>query len=138
VRFAVSDFAAQLARIANGDPPLMLVGNLDANRDFLDVRDVCAAYADVLEGGGSAGEVYNVCSGVAISIKDVLRQLIMIARVPVEVRDDPERMRPADLELSVGSAAKLHAATGWQPRIALAQTLRAVYDDARDRTVVLS
>jgi GDP-4-dehydro-6-deoxy-D-mannose reductase len=137
-RFAVADFAAQLARIANGDEPLLLVGNLDAQRDFLDVRDVCAAYADLLEGGGVAGEVYNVCSGIAVSMKDVLRQLIMIARVPVEVRDDLDRMRPADLPISVGSAEKIHAATGWQPRIPLAATLRAVYDDARDRVAVPS
>jgi GDP-4-dehydro-6-deoxy-D-mannose reductase len=137
-RFAVADFAAQLARIASGGEPRLLVGNLDASRDFLDVRDVCAAYAVLLEGGGAAGEIYNVCSGVATSMKEVLRQLITIARVPVEVRDNPERMRAADIPVSVGTAAKLHEATGWLPRIPLGATLRAVYDDARERLAVVS
>jgi GDP-4-dehydro-6-deoxy-D-mannose reductase len=135
-RFAIPDFAAQLARIASGAEPRLSVGNLDASRDFLDVRDVCAAYAALLEGGGAAGEIYNVCSGVATTMKDALRQLITIAHVPVEVREDPGRMRPADIPLSVGTAAKLHAATGWEPRIPLGATLRAVYDDARSRVVL--
>jgi len=135
-RFAVADFAAQLARIASGGTPQLVVGDLDACRDFLDVRDVCAAYALLLEGNGTAGEIYNVCSGVATSMKEVLRRLIMIARVPVEVRDDPERMRAADIPLSVGTAAKLRDATGWSPAIPLGATLRAVYDDARSRVAV--
>jgi GDP-4-dehydro-6-deoxy-D-mannose reductase len=137
-RFAVADFAAQLARVASGAEPRLLVGNLDASRDFLDVRDVCAAYAVLLEGGGSPGEIYNVCSGVATTMKDLLRRLITIAHVPVEVRDNPERMRAADIPLSVGTAAKLHEATGWAPRIPLSTTLRAVYDDARSRLAVPS
>lgn len=137
-RFAVADFATQLARVASGGEPQLLVGNLDASRDFLDVRDVCAAYAVLLEGGGRPGEIYNVCSGVATTMKEVLRQLITIAHEPVEVRDNPERMRAADIPLSVGTAAKLHAATGWVPRIPLSATLRAVYDDARSRLAVVS
>jgi GDP-4-dehydro-6-deoxy-D-mannose reductase len=137
-RFAVADFATQLARVASGGEPQLLVGNLDASRDFLDVRDVCAAYAVLLEGGGRPGEIYNVCSGVATTMKEVLRQLITIAHVPVEVRDNLERMRAADIPLSVGTAAKLHAATGWVPRIPLSATLRAVYDDARSRLAVVS
>jgi len=99
------------------------------------VRDVCEAYADLLEGTGEAGEVYNVCSGTATTIREVLRALITIAGVPVEVREDPERMRPADVPLSVGDAAKLRGATGWAPRIPLQAALRAVYDDARTRLV---
>jgi GDP-4-dehydro-6-deoxy-D-mannose reductase len=71
-------------------------------------------------------------------MKEVLRQLITIAHVPVEVRDNLERMRAADIPLSVGTAAKLHAATGWVPRIPLSATLRAVYDDARSRLAVVS
>ncbi len=138
VRFAVADFASQLARIASGGERLMLVGNLEASRDFLDVRDVCAAYAGLLEGNGAPGEIYNVCSGVATTMKEVLRRLIMIGRVPVEVREDPERMRAADIPLSVGTAAKLRDATGWTPSIALGATLRAVYDDARSRLAVPS
>ncbi len=132
-RFAVAGFAAQIARAAAGGGPLVRVGNLDAARDFLDVRDVCAAYALLLEGAGEPGELYNVASGTATPLKDVLRQLVQIARVPVEIREDPARMRPADVPLSAGDAAKLRAATGWAPRIPLPAALRAVYDDARER-----
>jgi GDP-4-dehydro-6-deoxy-D-mannose reductase len=129
-RFAVAAFAAQIARVAAGGDPLVLVGNLDASRDFLDVRDVCDAYVTLLEGGGEAGEIYNVCSGKATTMKEILRQLVMLARVPVEVREDPARMRPADVPVSVGDASKLRRATGWAPRISFPAALRAVYDDA--------
>ena len=95
--------AAQLAAIAAGGPPLLLVGNLEAERDFLDVRDVVAPTSRWLA-DGERGEIYNVCSGRAVAIRDVLRELITIASVPVEVRDDPERMRPSDLPLFVGNA----------------------------------
>ena len=132
-RFAVAAFAAQLARAAAGEGHVVRVGNLEAARDFLDVRDVCAAYALLLEGAGEAGEIYNVCSGTATTLREVLRRLIEIAGVAVEVRQDPERMRPADVPLSLGDAAKLRAATGWAPRISLAAALRTVYDDARAR-----
>ncbi len=132
-RFAVAGFAAQVARAAAGHGPLIRVGNLDAARDFLDVRDVCAAYALLLEGAGEPGELYNVAGGTATALKDVLRQLVQIARVPVEIREDPARLRPADVPHSAGDASKLRAATGWAPRISLAAALRAVYDDARER-----
>lgn len=132
-RFALAGFAAQLARAAAGAGPLLQVGNLEASRDFLDVRDVCAAYALLLEGGGSAGEIYNVASGVATPLREALRRLILLAGVPVEVRTDPARMRPSDVPVSVGDAAKLRAATGWVPRITFDEALRAVYEDARSR-----
>jgi GDP-4-dehydro-6-deoxy-D-mannose reductase len=131
-RFAVAGFAAQLARIGAGSPPQMHVGNLDAQRDFLDVRDLAAAYVALLE-SGAPGEAYNACSGRPVAIKDVLRELIGIARIAVEVREDPARMRPSDLPLSYGDPAKLAAATGWQPRTALAASLRDAYEDARGR-----
>jgi GDP-4-dehydro-6-deoxy-D-mannose reductase len=125
-RFAVASFASQLANIAAGAPPLLYVGNLEARRDFLDVRDVVRAYVALAQGGRS-GEIYNVCSGTARSMRDVLRELIIAAHVPVEVRDDPERMRPSDAPLSVGDAGKLRAATGWEPRIAFSATIRDIY-----------
>jgi GDP-4-dehydro-6-deoxy-D-mannose reductase len=137
-RFAVAAFAAQIARAASGDDPVVRVGNLEASRDVLDVRDVCEAYALLLEGGGAPGEVYNVCSGTATPMRELLRRLIEIARVPVEVREDPARMRPADVPVSVGDPAKLRAATGWSPRIPLAAALRAVYDDALARAATAS
>jgi GDP-4-dehydro-6-deoxy-D-mannose reductase len=121
-----------LAAIAAGGPKLMHVGNLSAERDFLDVRDVAEAYVALLA-NGRPGDVYNICSGQAVRIQEVLRQLITIARVPVEVRDDPERMRPSDVPIVVGDGSKMRAATGWAPRRPLAETLRDVYADARER-----
>ena len=132
-RFAVAAFAAQIARAAAGTDPVVRVGNLEASRDVLDVRDVCEAYALLLEGAGASGEIYNVCSGTATTMREILRRLIEIAHVAVEVREDPARMRPADVPVSVGDAAKLRETTGWAPRIPLAAALRAVYDDARAR-----
>ena len=129
-RFAVVAFAMQIARAAAGGGPRVLVGDLSPSRDFLDVRDVCEAYALLLEGRGSPGEIYNVCSGTATTMREILRRLIELARVPVEVREDPARMRPADVPVSVGEASKLREATGWAPRIPLVAALRAVYEDA--------
>jgi GDP-4-dehydro-6-deoxy-D-mannose reductase len=129
-RFVVASLAYQLARIADGAERQMYVGNLAAARDFLDVRDVCEAYLTLARRGEGA-QVYNVCSGRAVTIRDVLRELIAIARVPVEVREDPARVRATDTPLSVGSNEKLRAATGWQPRLALTRSLRDVYEAAR-------
>ncbi|HTU82046.1 MAG TPA: GDP-mannose 4,6-dehydratase, partial [Candidatus Acidoferrales bacterium] len=125
-RFVVPSFARQLANVAAGAPPQLFVGNLDAKRDFLDVRDVVRAYA-ALARDGDSGEIYNVCSGNAVAIRDVLRELVAIARVPVEIRQDPQRMRPLDVPLFVGSAEKLTQRTGWRPAIALPQSLRDLY-----------
>jgi GDP-4-dehydro-6-deoxy-D-mannose reductase len=136
-RFAVPAFAKGLARIANGAPPVLMVGNLEAKRDFLDVRDVVAAYI-ALARDGAAGEIYNVCSGRSVSMTEILRQLITAAHVAVEIREDPELRRPSDNPLSVGDNSKLRAATGWQPRFSLAQTLRDVYAEARDRLAAVS
>lgn len=130
-RFAVASFALQLARIAEGAPAQMLVGNLDAKRDFLDVRDVVRAYV-ALARDGVNGEIYNVCSGEARSLKSILGELIAIARVAVEVRDDPTRMRPADTPLLVGSNEKLRKATGWQPTISMTRSLRDIFAAALD------
>ncbi len=132
VRFVVASSAAQLARIAAGGPPLLLVGNLETARDFLDVRDVVRAYV-ALAREGESGQIYNVCSGRAVAIRDVLRELIAIARVPVEVREDPARTRGADIPLSVGDPAKLRAKTGWEPHIPLVRSLRDVYAAAQKR-----
>ncbi len=125
-RFAVPAFAAQLARIARGAEPVLLVGNLQARRDFLDVRDVVDAYAQLAR-TGQTGEVYNVCSGAAVSMREILGELVRIAHVPVEVREDPARMRPADVPVLYGSNEKLRSATGWSPRIPLHKTLQDVY-----------
>ena len=129
-RFAVSSFATQLAEIANGAAPVLSVGNLGAQRDFLDVRDVVSAYAALAQSGES-GEIYNVCSGRPTSMTEILRLLIGIAHVPVEVREESNRLRPSDNPVSYGDNTKLRAATDWEPRYTLAQSLRDVYNEAR-------
>lgn len=125
-RFVVPAFAAQLAAIARGGEPVLHVGNLEPRRDFLDVRDVVDAYA-LLAARGEPGAIYNVCSGSAISVREILGELIRIARVAVEVREDPQRMRTSDVPVLYGSNEKLRGATGWSPRIALTRTLQDVY-----------
>ncbi|MBV9232816.1 MAG: GDP-mannose 4,6-dehydratase [Candidatus Eremiobacteraeota bacterium] len=127
--FAVASFAAQLAGIARGASPQLLVGDLAAARDFLDVRDVVDAYV-ALARDGERGEAYNVCSGRAVAMRDILRELIGLARVPVEVREDPRRMRASETPLSVGDPSKLRDRTGWTPKVALTQSLRDVYESA--------
>lgn len=131
-RFVVAGFAAQLAKIAAEGSGTLWVGNLKAKRDFLDVRDVVAAYALLLE-RGQAGETYNVCSGTAVGIDEVLRELINVARVPVEVREDPERMRPSDVPVFYGSSERLQRQTGWKPSISLRASLRAIYEAAAQK-----
>jgi len=136
-RFVVPSFARQLAEIAAGAPALLSVGNLASERDFLDVRDVAGAYVALLANGRSGG-VYNVCSGHAVAIREVLRQLITIARVAVEVRDDPARMRPSDIPVLCGDATKLRAETGWTPQFTLAASLRDIYADACARVAAVA
>jgi GDP-4-dehydro-6-deoxy-D-mannose reductase len=133
-RFAVAGFAAQLARIAAGGAAQLYVGNLEAKRDFTDVRDVVRAYV-ALARDGKSGEAYNVCSGVARSMRDVLGELIVAAHVPVEVRTDPARMRPSDIPVFVGQNAKLRAATRWEPAVPFRESIRDIYEAARTTIV---
>lgn len=128
--FAVPAFAQRLARIAGGSERVLNVGNVESERDFLDVRDVVGAYI-ALADRGSPGEIYNVCSGAAVKMREVLRRLVNIAGVPVEIREDPELVRGADVMRSVGDPSKLKRTTGWSPRISLADSLREVYEEAR-------
>ena len=125
-RFVVASFAKQLARIARGAEAVIHVGNLTARRDFLDVRDVVAAYL-ALADRAPAGEVYNVASGRPIAIQEMLRLLIEAAHLPVEVREDPERFRPADVPVAYGDTTKTREATGWEPSIPLGVTVRETY-----------
>lgn len=131
--FAESAFARQIVEVEVGRrPPVLDVGNLEAVRDFSDVRDVVKAYWALLD-RGDAGDVYNVCSGQGIRIRDVLEKLVAAAGVKVEVRVDPERLRPADVPVLVGSPAKLQAATGWEPRHSLDQSLSDLLQYWRER-----
>jgi GDP-4-dehydro-6-deoxy-D-mannose reductase len=126
--FVTSNFARQLIEIELGRrEPVMHVGNLDAVRDFSDVRDVVRAYALVLE-KGTPGEVYNIASGQGIKIKDLLEKLVDMTRVRVEIKQDPNRLRPSDVQLLIGSPEKFQKATGWKPEIPFDQTLKDLMD----------
>lgn len=130
--FVCSNFAHQVASIEAGlQDAVIRVGNLEARRDFTDVRDMVRGYVAALE-KGTPGEVYNICRGESHSIRQVLDLLLEMARLDVRVDPDPERMRPSDVPVLEGSAARFQAATGWQPRIAFEQTLRDLLDFWRD------
>ena len=121
--FVVSDFAKQVAEIEKGlREPVLRVGNLEAERDFMDVRDTVVAYRMVM-GKGAHGVSYNVCSGRAVSIKSILDTLLGFATVDVEVRKDPEKDRPSDIPVLVGDNSKIQKEIGWEPRIPLEKTL---------------
>jgi GDP-4-dehydro-6-deoxy-D-mannose reductase len=113
------------------------VGNLDAVRDFADVRDVVRAYWLLLE-RGEPGAAYNVCTGRGRSIRELLEILLAASSERVEVEVDPERLRPSDTPVQVGDPSRLLAATGWTPRIPIEQTLRDLLDDWRARIRVAS
>jgi GDP-4-dehydro-6-deoxy-D-mannose reductase len=131
--FAEASFARQIAEIEAGQrPPVVEVGNLDAVRDFTDVRDVVRAYWLLLE-RGTPGQVYNVCSGVPLRVRTILETLIALARQPIEVRVDPKRLLHVDMPAVYGDASKLKAATGWEPRFGLEQTLGDLLEDVRAR-----
>lgn len=131
--FAESSFARQIAEIEAGQrAPVLEVGNLDAVRDYSDVRDVVRAYWALFE-HGLAGQVYNVCSGVGVRIGTLLERLLALSGARVEVRQDPARLRPADLPALVGNPARLRTATGFTARHALDATLCDLLDYWRQR-----
>jgi GDP-4-dehydro-6-deoxy-D-mannose reductase len=131
--FAESSFARQLAEIEAGRrAPAIEVGNLDSVRDFCDVRDVVRAYWGLVE-KGQTGEVYNVCSGTGVRLRDLLRMLIEASGLSVEVRVDPARLRPSDVPELVGDPGRIRAAIGWAPRIPLERSLGDLLDHWRER-----
>lgn len=126
--FSVPSFARQIALIESGRAePAIRTGNLDARRDLTDVRDVVDAYERLMT-TGTRGRAYNVCSGQAVRIGDVLDDLIRLSHATVRVERDPERLRPSDAPLVVGNPARLQAELGWRPRYDLATTLRDTLD----------
>lgn len=127
--FVVPDFASQLAAIKLGQqPPVISVGNLDAQRDFSDVRDIIRAY-QLLAEAGQPGEPYIICSGQPVSIHYLLNVLIETAGIPVEITYDPARMRPSDTPCLYGSHAKISRHTNWKPEIHLRQSLEDAFAD---------
>ena len=130
-QFVASSFARQIAMIEAGlQEPVLRHGNLQAQRDFTDVRDVVRAYWLILN-QGEPGDVYNVGSGRAVSIQRLLDILLGMSRVPIRTEVDPARMRPVDIPVIVSDYSKLERATGWRPRIPLEQTLADILEDWR-------
>jgi GDP-4-dehydro-6-deoxy-D-mannose reductase len=133
--FVLPSFARQMCEMKAGLREAVLeVGNLDVRRDFLDVRDVCAAYEALLE-RGQRGETYNVCSGRSRRLHDLVERLSELAGVDVEIKVDPQRLRPVDMPELRGDGAKIEAATGWKPTIEMDDTLRSLLDYWSGRVV---
>ncbi len=131
--FVTSNFAKQVASIEAGlQEPVLRVGNLDAVRDFTDVRDMVRAYWLAVT-KGRPGEVYNLASGNGITIRQLLDQLLALAKVEVRVETDPARLRPSDVEVLIGDASKFRGDTGWEPRIPFSQTLADLLEYWREK-----
>jgi len=132
--FVCADFARQIARIElRLDAPVLRVGNLDAARDFLDVRDVVAAYRLVLE-RGAAGSVFNVCSGRVWRIADLLQILLGHAVIKIKVEVEVARHRPIDIPVLLGDPGRLVRETAWAPQRAMETTLNDLLEYWRVRT----
>lgn len=131
--FVTSSFAKQVAEIEAGKrEPVIMVGNLEAKRDFSDVRDMVRAYLLAAE-KGKPGEVYNICSGKAWKIGDVLDIILGLTQTRIQVKKDPKRMRPSDVPMLLGDASKFKALTGWEPEIKFEQTIEDLLNYWRGR-----
>lgn len=118
--FMISDFASGIAEIEAGQKEKLSVGNLTSARDFTHVKDASRAIRFITEKGKS-GEVYNICSGKTYTAEEVLDKLINLAKVRIDVKQDPSRMRPSDTPIVCGNHGKLTAHTGWEPKLDLDQ-----------------
>ncbi len=131
--FVCSDFAKQIVDIERGDrEPVMYVGNLEAMRDFTDVRDTVKGYWLALE-KGKAGEVYNICREKSWKIQDILDLLLGMTQAKIEVKLDKTRLRPSDVPILKGDCSKFRKDTGWTPEIPFEQTLEDILDYWRNR-----
>jgi len=125
--FVVPALAQQVAAAAASAAPSIRTGNLDVNRDISDVRDVVVAYRLLLE-KGRPGQVYNVCSGRAVSIRSVAERLVELSGLDIPIRVDPDRVRPVDVPDLWGDPGRLESECGWEPAYSLDRTLRDVLD----------
>lgn len=131
--YVTSSFARQIAEAEVGmRQPVLRVGNLESRRDLTDVRDTVRAYR-LLVAHGQPRRPYNVCSGRAYRVGDLLDTLLGLARVPMRVEADPQRMRPSDVPLVLGDGSRIRRETGWTPRLAIERTLADLLDDWRTR-----
>ncbi len=126
--FVVSDFCKQVAEIEKGlREPVMKVGNLAAKRDFTDVRDVVKSYVKLVA-AGRAGETYNVGSGNAKAIQEILDMIVSMSTATINVEIDPAKLRPVDVPIIEADIAKIKELTGWEPKIPLEQTIQETLD----------
>ena len=130
-RFVTAALAERVVAAERQEPHTVRIGNLEARRDFTDVRDVVSAYR-LLAHRGTAGEAYNVCSGNDIAIADLAAALIDRSAVALDVVVDPDLTRPVDLPVLRGSKDKLRAATDWAPAYSLNQSLDDIIDSQRN------
>ena len=129
-RFAVGSWSAQIVRAEERGGGIVQVGDLTAHRDITDVRDVVRAYELLLDPSVPAG-TYNVASGRAVEMREVLDILVSLAACPIEIERDSERLRSAELPVLSGDASRLRTATGWEPTISLEKTLADTLQAAR-------
>jgi GDP-4-dehydro-6-deoxy-D-mannose reductase len=131
--FATSNFAKQIAMIEKGkQEPVIAHGNMEAQRDFSDVRDVVRAYEISLQ-KCKFGDVYNICSGKAITIKDMLNTLLGFSKVKITTKFDESRARPSDVEVLCGDCSKFREQTGWKPSIPFEKTMEDLLNYWRKR-----
>ena len=131
--FVLPTLVSQVARIEAGQaPPVLKLGNLNAVRDFSDVRDVVRAYPLLLERGQN-GEVYNLGSGVGTSVRDLAERVMSLSKVPVTLEVEPSRIRSTDIPFLVGDVSKARDAIDWEPQYPLKQTLRDMLEFERGR-----
>lgn len=131
--FAESNFAKQIALIEKGkQEPVIRVGNLEASRDYTDVRDMVRAYLLAVE-KCVPGDVYNICTGSTIKIGDMLQLLLSMSKSKVTVKSDPARMRPSDVPVLLGDNSKFVAKTNWKPEIPFKKTMEDLLNYWRER-----
>lgn len=130
--FLLPDLTQQVVSFERGQTAEVKVGNLDAERDYTDVRDIVRAYRLLIEKGKS-GETYNICSGTPLSGNEVLAQIMQASGSNPQIVQDPAKMRPSDTPVIFGSHDKLTTDTGWQPQIATNSSIRDIVADWRSR-----
>jgi GDP-4-dehydro-6-deoxy-D-mannose reductase len=128
--FLVPGLASRIAEAERAGTDDIVVGNLDSVRDYTDVRDVVRAYRLLAE-RGEPGQVYNVCSGIGVTVADIARDLLALAHRSLRLTIDPQLVRPVDVPVLVGDATRLRDATGWTRQIPLERTLADVLEVAR-------
>lgn len=131
LNFVFADFASQIVDIEDSDKDYITVGNLKAQRDFTDIRDVVAAYKLIME-KGKAGEVYNVCSGSAISIEEILKKFLGYAKKNIEIKVEKNKLRPVDVPIFIGDNQKLKS-IGWKNEFSLDNSIKDVLEYWREK-----